>query len=96
MQCLPQRPPRSRSEHHAEQRAPSRQVAKHGWRLDERGLHLFLQGLGDGLGEHLGILTAWGSLPGACGGGSSVVNRGRHSAACLSTESGSPLARPFP
>jgi len=33
----------------------------------------------------------WGSLPGACGGGSSVVNRGRHSAACLSTESGSAL-----
>ena len=67
-------------------------VAKHGWRLDERGLHLLLQGLGDGLGEHLGILTALGSLPGVCGGGSSVVNRGRHSAACLSTASGSPLA----
>ena len=37
---------------------PSRHVAKHGWRLDERGLHQFLQGLGDGLVEQLGILTA--------------------------------------
>ena len=38
----------------------------------------------------------WGSLPGACGGGSSVVNRGRHSAACLSTEIRLPARPPFP